>query len=106
MHDLDTIQVIDPAAGTARITGRLPRTLAHATAFVLDGRLFIAGGRHAGRAVDSILAFDPATGAVTPAGHLPRALSDAAAVVVGGNAWLVGGEAATLLTSLVELTPG
>ena len=106
VHDLATIQVIDPVADTARIAGRLPRSLSHATAFVLDGRLFIAGGRHAGRAVDTILGFDPATGAVAPAGHLPRALSDAAAVVVGGNAWLVGGEAATLLTSLVELTPG
>ena len=38
------IQQVDPAAGTARIAGRLPYPVAHATAVVLDGQILILGG--------------------------------------------------------------
>jgi N-acetylneuraminic acid mutarotase len=88
----DAVQRIDPASGQVRVIGHLGRGLGHATAFALDGRLFVAGGRHGATATADVIEVDVHNGGWRRVGRLPRAMSDAAAAVVGSVAWLVGGE--------------
>jgi Kelch motif len=99
------IQAIDLRDGTARIAGQLPQGLAHAAAFRLGGRIYLAGGRSGGRATDAVWRFDPAAGRAVPAGRLPRPVSDAAVAVAGGAAWLLGGEDGDQLATVTVLRP-
>lgn len=85
---------------------RLPSPLSRAMAFVLNGRLYVAGGRRAGVALKDIVALDPATGKVTAAGQLPATASDGVAAVIGQKAYLIGGERDQVLDTVVALTPG
>ena len=99
------IQAIDLRDGAARIVGQLPKGLAHAVAFRLGGRIYLAGGRSGGRATDTLWRFDPAAGRAIPAGRLPAPISDAAVAVAGGGAWLLGGEDADQLATVMVLRP-
>jgi hypothetical protein len=101
--DIAAIQVVDPAAGSARIAGQLPYPLAEATAVVVGGRLLVAGGRRGSTASDAILEVVPSSFAVRGVGTLPGPRADAAGAVVGTVAYLVGGEDAGPLDTIVEL---
>ena len=102
-NNVTTVQVFDPATGTARVAGQLPETLAHASAVVLDGHVLLMGGRHAGRILDSIMQFDPASGAASTVGTLPYAVADAGAAVVDDVAYVVGGETPAVSASVIEV---
>ena len=78
--------------GKTSVVAHLPHALAHASAFVLNGELFVAGGVAGRSPLRDILHIDPSTGAVEAAGTLPGPRSDAASVVLGHTAWLIGGE--------------
>ena len=82
-------------------------TLAHASAVVLRGRIFILGGRAAGAASDRILSFDPGRARTAPAGRLPAAVTNAAAATAGKAGYLIGGLGAsgTALDTIVTLRP-
>ena len=86
--------------------GKLPANLSHAMAFVLNGRIYLAGGRRAGTALKDLVTWDPATGKVATAGSLPVAFSDGYAVTIGSRAFLVGGETSQVLDTIVALAPG
>jgi len=88
----NAIQRLNPADGTAAVTGRLPVPLQGAVAVSLDGRVYVAGGATAGAASRVVYRFDPATSRVAPAGELPVPVAYAAGAVAGGTAYLVGGE--------------
>jgi hypothetical protein len=90
--DTDAVQKVDLASGRVTVTSRLPQPMGHATALVLDGQIFVLGGRAGTVPSATIFRLDPASGAVTRAGNLPEALSDAGSVVVRGVGYLVGGE--------------
>jgi len=90
----DAVQKVDLTSGRATVTGRLPEPMGHATALVLDGQIFVLGGRSGAVPSAAIFRLDAATGALVPAGHLPEAVSDAGSVVVRGVGYLVGGELA------------
>ena len=82
--------------------------MGHATALILDGQIFVLGGRSASEPSAAIFRLDQANGAVVRAGRLPRAVSDAGSVVVDGVGYLVGGESdgpAEPLTTVVTLRP-
>jgi hypothetical protein len=82
--------------------------MGHATALILDGEIFVLGGRSGTVPSATIFRLDPASGALTLAGQLPRAVSDAGSVVVGGVGYLVGGEItgpAEPLDTVVALRP-
>lgn len=101
----DAIQLVDPAAGTARVVGRLPRAVGHEAALALGGRLLLAGGRDRGdHHLDQVLALDPGTWKATLVAHLPFPESDAAPVVVGGTGYLLGGELPAKTDRVVVLT--
>jgi hypothetical protein len=72
-----------------------------ATAFMLRGRILVAGGMRSGRPSATILAFDPATGMTSAAGRLPEAVADAGCAVVGETAYLIGGETGSAYLSTV-----
>ncbi|MCU1489848.1 MAG: beta-propeller repeat-containing protein [Acidimicrobiaceae bacterium] len=86
------IQRFDPRTGVTKVVGHLPVTLGHASAFALNGQLFVLGGRTGTTLSNRIWRIDTKTGAAIPAGTLAEARSDAAVAVVGGRAWLLGGE--------------
>lgn len=101
----DAIQEIDPAQGTARVIGHLPRAVSHAAAVVLGGRVYVLGGEDNGTASNRVWCFDPATGKVAEAPSLPLAVSGGAAVSTGRTAYLIGGTGAggEALASIVLL---
>lgn len=105
--DSRAIQAVDLKSGRARIVGNLPTTLAHASAVVLGGGIFVLGGREDGSAGRDILAFDPATGKVSAGGRLPAPLTNSAAATFAHSGYLVGGlDANTAAVASVEkLTP-
>jgi hypothetical protein len=106
--DTDAVQKVDLASGRVTVTGRLPQPMGHATALVLDGQIFVLGGRSGTIPSAAIFRVEQASGALVPAGHLPEALSDAGSVVSGGVGYLVGGEVTgpeQPLTTVVALRP-
>jgi hypothetical protein len=88
----DAVQKIDLLSGRVTVTGRLSQPMGHASAIVLDGQIFVLGGRSGTVPSAAIWRLDPASGVLTLAGHLPGPVSDAGSVVVGGVGYLVGGE--------------
>jgi hypothetical protein len=90
--ETDAIQKVDLNSGQVTVTGRLPQPMGHATAVILDGQIFVLGGRSGSVPSAAIFRLDAASGALAPAGQLPGAVSDAGSVVVDGVGYLVGGE--------------
>ncbi len=94
---VDTVQVVNPRTGTAKVIGHLPQPLYGAAAGLLDGVVYIAGGVtgpvHQGP-VNAIFAFDRSRGSFLRAGSLPVAVANAGVTVSAGRMVLVGGETA------------
>jgi hypothetical protein len=106
--ETDAVQKINLASGQVTVESHLPQPLGHATALVLDGQVFVLGGRVASGPSALIWRLDPATGALSPAGQLPGPVSDAGSVTVGNIGYLVGGEVtgpAEPLDTVVALRP-
>jgi hypothetical protein len=89
--DTSVIQEYDTATGHAQVVGHLPQAVSHAAAVVLDGSIYVLGGRRNGSASAQILRFDPTSHAAVPAGRLPSPVFDAAAGTVSGVGYLAGG---------------
>jgi hypothetical protein len=105
--DTDLIQEYDPTTRRASILGRLSQPVSHASALVLNGWVYILGGRRKDAASAQILRFDPATGHTSRAGRLPSPLFDAAAGISSDVGYLVGGIDArgTSVASVVAVRP-
>jgi hypothetical protein len=104
--------MILPAQGTATIVGHMPSPVAGASAFVLGGHIYLAGGvaqtagAEPGAALSAVWAYDPSTKKVLGAGTMPVATSYAGVAVLNGRAWLMGGEnAGTSLTTVEMMSP-
>jgi N-acetylneuraminic acid mutarotase len=89
--DTDLIQEFDTQTRRASVVGRLPEGVSHASALVLNGTVFLAGGRRSGSASDQILRFEPSQGRVLRAGRLPAPIFDAASGTLAGVGYLAGG---------------
>lgn len=89
--DTDKIQRYDPVTHLASVVGRLSQPVSHASAIVLNGAIYLLGGRRQGAASAEILRFDPSRGTAVRAGRLPAPVFDAAAGVAGGVGYLAGG---------------
>ena len=95
----DDIQMIDPASHRAVVVGHLPQPLYGASAFLLGGNVYVAGGQVPGGAtLTQIDAFVPSSGQVLDAGLLPQADAFAGYATLGAGraavGYLVGGEVA------------
>jgi N-acetylneuraminic acid mutarotase len=104
--DTDTIQEYDTGTGRASVVGRLPEAVSHASAMVLNGFIYLLGGRRNGAASDRVLRFDPSHHVMFPAGRLPAPVFDAAAGTAAGVGYLAGGIGAqgTSVDSVVALS--
>jgi len=93
----DDIQMIDPVTHSVTVVGHLPQPLYGASAFVLAGSIYVAGGQSpGGSTLTQIDAFVPSTGKVLDAGLLPQADAFAGSTTVGSGrgavGYIVGGE--------------
>ncbi len=106
---VDDIQVLDTVRKTVTVAGHLTRAVTGASAAVLGGHLYLAGGTTtagtgtAGAPETAVWAYDPTTNMVAPAGTLPVGTSYAGVTVIGNRAWLIGGENAGKPLSTVEM---
>ena len=96
----DAVQVVDPAAHTAKVVAHLPQPMYGAGAFVLGGSLYVAGGQvPGGVTLTTIDAFVPTSRKVLNAGTLPQAEAFGGYATVGTGksavGYIVGGEVAT-----------
>jgi hypothetical protein len=94
------IQMIDPATHKVRVVGHLPQPLYGASAFVIAGTVYVAGGQVPGWiTLTQIDAFVPATGKVLNAGLLPQDDAFAGYATLptahGAIGYMVGGEVAS-----------
>jgi hypothetical protein len=106
--ETDAVQRVNLQTGRVTVTGHLPRPTGHATALVLDGHIFVIGGRSGTVPSAAIWRLEPTTGTLAPAGQLPAPVSDAGSVTVGGVGYLVGGEVTgpvSPLNTVVALRP-
>ncbi|HEY2054615.1 MAG TPA: PQQ-binding-like beta-propeller repeat protein [Solirubrobacterales bacterium] len=101
----DAIQEVDPKAGTARVVGRLPEGLYHASAVALGHAIYLFGGEANEEPTDGIWRFEPGQKKVVAVGKLPQPTAGGAATTVGSTAYLIGGTGAagTALPSVVQL---
>jgi hypothetical protein len=112
---VNSVWSVDPATGKVTAAGRLPQPISEGAAFVLGGRLFVAGGVQSnGGAVARVWRVDPSHQKVSSAGHLPGPLADTAVATVGDTSLLLGGwdgttlnrvSAARLVTRTIGSTP-
>ena len=106
---LNTVQLVAPAQRTASIVAHMPSRLAGASAVVLDGHIYVAGGvsqtgaTQQAAALRTVWAYDTSTKRLENAGTLPVGTSYAGAAVVGGRAWIVGGENGGASLNTVEM---
>ncbi|MGH2936911.1 MAG: PQQ-binding-like beta-propeller repeat protein [Solirubrobacterales bacterium] len=101
----DAIQEVDPKTGTARVVGRLPESVYHASAVALGHAIYVLGGEANEQPTDRIWRFEPGQKKVVAAGRLPQPTAGGAAATVGSTAYLIGGTGAagTALPSVVQL---
>ncbi|MGH9123485.1 MAG: PQQ-binding-like beta-propeller repeat protein [Acidimicrobiales bacterium] len=109
------VQVFDPHTGKITMPGSLPAPVAGASAFALEGHLYLAGGvgnlpaapgtpaKLSNMATDAVLAWNSKTNMGLTAGKLPVPVAFAGSAVTFGRAWLVGGETAGTPVASVEM---
>ena len=101
---VNVIQRVDVTAHRAAVAGHLPSALGEATAVVLAGHIYVAGGLTAsGRVSSRVLGFDPATVTAHPVATLPTPVADAGGAVLGGTGYLLGGETPAATARVTEL---
>ncbi|HET7530835.1 MAG TPA: hypothetical protein VFJ98_07745 [Mycobacteriales bacterium] len=101
---VDDVQEVDLRSGDTRVVGRLPRPLAHESAFVLDGVVWLVGGRSGEVLQSRIWRWDDRRRRAVAGGTLPYAVADAASAVTGSTAYLLGGETPGQTARVVRLT--
>jgi hypothetical protein len=91
------IQAMDLKTGQVTIAGHLPIPLAHASAAVLDGSVYVFGGRSSGDAVDSVYKLATGSGGISASqvATIPVPTSDMGVATMGGAVYLLGGEGQT-----------
>jgi len=102
---VSVIQRVDVSAHTAAVVGHLFAPLGEATVVVLDGRIYIAGGRtgRGGAVTAQVLQFNPATMRARAVATLPRPVADAGGAVIGGTGYLLGGETPGATAGVTQL---
>ena len=101
--DTTAVQVLDTRTGTVRVVGQLPKTLAHAVAATVRGRVYVFGGRWGGVPTAQVWRWDSATATLVPVGMMASAVTDGAAATIGDTAYFVGGESPNPISTVTEL---
>ena len=94
---VSTHDAFDPATGAYRERAAAPTARNHALSGVIDGKLYVTGGRapgHEGEDAENVTAtevYDPATDGWTALAPLPTPRSGGASAVLGGKLYVLGG---------------
>lgn len=100
-EDTDLTEVFDPAAGRWSRAAAAPSARNSAASAVIDGKIYVVGGRRAIKQPDGSLrqvnvatleVFDPATGQWTTRAPMPQAQGGLAAAAHAGKLYVFGGE--------------
>jgi N-acetylneuraminic acid mutarotase len=87
----------------------LPHPTTHGGAALLDGQIYLVGGRGSGDSdqYNGVWAIDPVTGRIRAGGHLPQPTSDAAVTALGHGIVVAGGltPSGSVLSAVGELVP-
>jgi N-acetylneuraminic acid mutarotase len=86
---LDTVYELDPAVGEWVLKAPMPRARGGGAAAVVDGRIYVAGGRppHG----QDFAVYDPAVDSWTILPDVPTGRNHIAAAAMGGKVYVVGG---------------
>jgi len=105
--DTRSVQRFDPATGTTTVVAQLPAALSHASAVLLGGRVYVAGGFVDNQISAQVVRFDPTTNEFEVAGALPAPVTDGATAVLDGVGYFVGGQGAdrAVTTGVTTITP-
>ena len=98
------IQMLDLTTHRSSVVGRLSDPLAHAASVILDGALYMIGGRSGTGALDAVNRFDPATATIGRVGRLPIATADAAVATLGDKAYVIGGHNTKALNTVLVIS--
>jgi len=95
----DDVQVVDPSTRRSSVIAHLPQAMYGASAFVIGGTIYVAGGQvPGGDTLTTIYAFVPSAKKFLAAGLLPQAEAFGGYTTVGTGAssvgYIVGGEVA------------
>lgn len=91
--DIDLHQVFEPASGRWTIARPCPQARNSATGAVIEGRLYLAGGRRVGEGNSARLdRYDPASDTWETLRPMPRAAGGLAGAAADGRLYVFGGE--------------
>jgi hypothetical protein len=110
---VNDVQAVTPGDRVSHIVARLPQPISGAVAWVVAGRLFVAGGDSSisitGSGVDtsdSIWVFNAHSREFSLAGYLSLPVSHAGTAVMGDDTFIVGGESqGNPVTTVQEVVP-
>ncbi|HYS76761.1 MAG TPA: kelch repeat-containing protein, partial [Burkholderiales bacterium] len=105
-YSVGAVEEYDPAANTWRARAPIPTPRNHATAGVVNGKIYVIGGRVGGAFVSSgssnvgiVEEYDPATDAWgPPRARMPSARSAMSSGTWGGKIYVTGGEGQDYVT--------
>ncbi len=100
----DRVDAYDPVTNTWAQKAPLPTPLARAGAGVVNGILYVAGGRDEGGASSKLFAYDPSTDSWSERAEMPDRRMDVAVGVVNGILYVLGGYSLAEGTHVGRLT--
>ena len=89
--ELDTVEAYDPATDTWTAKAPMPTARGFVAAGVINGILYVVGGRSGNGFVSTLEAYNPATNSWTTLQSMPSARWGLAASVVNGKLYALGG---------------
>jgi N-acetylneuraminic acid mutarotase len=102
---INNLYEYDPSTATWTEKAPMPTARSGGTAGVIDGKIYVAGGRPPGGADFAV--YDPATDQWTVLPNLPTQRNHLASGVIGGNLYVVGGRfgggVGSEMTDIVEI---
>lgn len=105
-HQVNVVQQVDLANGTARVVAHLPFAVGHAAAAYVDGGLLVAGGRTDSGISSQVSWLDLSTGRTSALGQLPTPVADSGFVTLGTRLLLLGGETPAYSDRVVAVSWG
>lgn len=103
LEAVSPLQVYDPATNTWSMKAAMPFASFGGFAGVIDGKLYVAGGRDAiSRVINSVRVYDPLTDTWSSGAPMPSARSEGAATVLNGKLYAIGGYDGTNVVGTVE----
>jgi N-acetylneuraminic acid mutarotase len=88
---ISTVEVYDPATDVWNYVDSLNEPRWQPVAEVIDGKIFVAGGRNSTGYLNTAEVYDPVTGHWTYVDPMPTARNYASSGVIGGKLFVVGG---------------